>query len=176
MASNLLRPILSFRGINPLSLSNRAYSAMYTAHCTATGGRDGRAKCNDDPSHLDVKLVKPKEMGGSGGDGTNPEELFAAGYSGCFLGAMGVAAKNLKKTLPKETTVTAAVSIGKHDNGNLGLQVQLTAKLPGSTQGDADAIVKAADQICPYSRRSLFLQSIFRGIYVFFVSSRCNTK
>ncbi|CAF0718576.1 unnamed protein product [Adineta steineri] len=151
MAQNLLRPLTSFRGINSLAGSMRAYSVMYTAHCTATGGRDGRAKCDDDPAHLDVKLVRPKEMGGTGGDGTNPEELFAAGYSGCFLGAMGLAAKNLHKTLPKSTTVTASVSIGKHGNGNLGLKVDLTAKLPGATQADADAIVKAAHQICPYS-------------------------
>jgi Ohr subfamily peroxiredoxin len=156
MAHNLIRPLLSLRGINSLSGSMRTYSVMYTAHCTATGGRDGHAKCDDNPAHLDVKLVRPKEMGGTGGEGTNPEELFAAGYSGCFLGAMGLAAKNLKKTLPKSTTVSAAVSIGKHDNGNLGLKVDLTAKLPGATQADADAIVKAAHQICPYSRKSFY--------------------
>ena len=153
MSHTLLRSLSSFRNINPLNGSIRAYSVMYTAHCTATGGRDGRAKCDDDPAHLDVKLVRPKEMGGSGAEGTNPEELFAAGYSGCFLGAMGLAAKNLKKNLPQSTTVSAAVSIGKHANGNLGLKVNLTAKLPGATQADADAIVKAAHQICPYSRK-----------------------
>ncbi|UJR31119.1 hypothetical protein I4U23_018627 [Adineta vaga] len=152
MSQNILRSLTSFRGINPIGGSMRAYSVLYTAHCTSTGGRDGHAKCDDNPSHLDVKLVKPKELGGSGGnDGTNPEELFAAGYSGCFLGAMGLAAKNLKKTLPKSTTVSAAVSIGKHTNGNLGLKVDLTAKLPGASQADADAIVKVAHQICPYS-------------------------
>jgi len=156
MTYNLIRPLLSFRSINPLGGSMRAYSVMYTAHCTATGGRDGRAKCDDNPAHLDVKLVRPKGMGGSGGEGTNPEELFAAGYSGCFLGAMGLAAKNLNKTLPQSTTVSAAVSIGKHDNGNLGLKVELTAKLPGAKQADADAIVKAAHQICPYSRKLFF--------------------
>jgi len=79
--------------------SIRNYTAMYTANCTSTGGRDGHAKCNDKESHLNVKLSKPKEMGGSGANGTNPEELFAAGYSGCFLGAMGLAAKNLKKNI-----------------------------------------------------------------------------
>ncbi len=156
MTFNLIRPLFAFRGVNPFGGSMRAYSVMYTAHCTATGGRDGRAKCDDNPTHLDVKLVRPKGMGGSGAEGTNPEELFAAGYSGCFLGAMGLAAKNLKKTLPNSTTVSAAVSIGKHDNGNLGLKVELTAKLPGATQADADAIVKAAHQICPYSRKTFF--------------------
>jgi lipoyl-dependent peroxiredoxin len=155
MAQSLVRPLLMLRGINPMG-SMRAYSVMYTASCTSTGGRDGHAKCDDNPSHLDVKLTKPKEMGGSGGDGTNPEELFAAGYSGCFLGAMGLAAKNLKKTLPKSTTVTAAVSLGKHDNGNLGLKVTLKAKLPGANQADADAIVKEAHKICPYSREFVF--------------------
>lgn len=154
MTLNLIRPL--FRSVNPFAGSIRAYSVMYTAHCTATGGRDGRAKCDDDPTHLDVKLVRPKELGGTGGEGTNPEELFAAGYSGCFLGAMGLAAQNLKKTLPKTTTVNAAVSIGKHANGNLGLKVELTAKLPGAIQADADAIVKTAHQICPYSRKFFF--------------------
>ncbi|CAF1143181.1 unnamed protein product [Adineta ricciae] len=151
MSFNLFRPLLSSRAVNSLSGSIRTYSVLYTARCTSTGGRDGQAKCDDNPSHLNVKLTKPKELGGSGGDGTNPEELFAAGYSACFLGAMGLAAKNLKKNLPSSTTVSAAVSIGKHTNGNLGLKVDLTAKLPGASQADADAIVKAAHQICPYS-------------------------
>lgn len=154
MASNLIRSLFAVRGLQSFSGSVRAYSVMYTAHCTATGGRDGRATCDDNPAHLDVKLVKPKEMGGSGGQGTNPEELFAAGYSACFLGAMGLAAKNLKKNLPSSTTVNAAVSLGKHDNGNLGLKIQLTAKLPGANQADADSIVQAAHQICPYSRKN----------------------
>jgi Ohr subfamily peroxiredoxin len=156
MAFNLIRPLSSFRAMQSFGGSMRTYTALYTAHCTATGGRDGRAKCDDNPAHLDVKLVRPKGLGGSGGDGTNPEELFAAGYSGCFLGAMGLAAKNLKKTLPQSTTVSAAVTIGKHDNGNLGLKVELTAKLPGATQADADAIVQAAHQVCPYSRKCNF--------------------
>ena len=153
MASHLIRPLFRSGTLQALGgPSARAYSVLYTAHCTATGGRDGHAQCDDDPKHLDVKLVKPKGLGGSGGHGTNPEELFAAGYSGCFLGAMELAAKNLKKKLPSSTTVSAAVSIGKHTNGNLGLKVDLTAKLPGASQADADAIVHAAHQICPYSR------------------------
>lgn len=158
MTSNLVRSLLKVRGIQSFNGPMRAYSVMYTANCTATGGRDGRAVCDDKPAHLDVKLVKPKELGGSGGEGTNPEELFAAGYSACFLGAMGLAAKNLKKNLPSSTSVKAAVNLGKHDNGNLGLKVQLTAKLPGATQADADAIVKAAHQICPYSRKRVFFR------------------
>jgi Ohr subfamily peroxiredoxin len=156
MTSNFIRPLLSFRGINPLGGSIRAYSVMYTAHCTATGGRDGKVKSDSNPAYLNVKLVTPKEMGGKGDEGTNPEELFAAGYSGCFLSAMGLAAQQLKKTLPKTTTVSVACSIGKHDDGKLGLKVDLTAKLPGATQADADAIVKAAHQICPYSRKLFF--------------------
>ncbi|CAF0802152.1 unnamed protein product, partial [Didymodactylos carnosus] len=128
----------------------RHYQKMYTAHVTSTGGRDGSSKSDDKAGSLNVKLSRPKEMGGNG-NGTNPEELFAAGYSGCFLGAMGLAAKNLKKTLPSSTTVSAAVTLGKHNNGNLGLQVELTAKLPGASQADADAIVKEAHTICPYS-------------------------
>ena len=175
MASHFIRPLTSFGKVNVFSgAAARAYSVMYTAHCTATGGRDGHARCDDDPAHLDVKLVKPKALGGSGGQGTNPEELFAAGYSGCFLGAMGLAAKNLKKTLPASTTVSAAVSLGKHTNGDLGLKVELTAKLPGASQADADAIVHAAHKICPYSRkRSHHHHRAPRLLSVIF---RCNTK
>ena len=156
MAFNLIRPLSSLRAMQSFGGSMRTYTALYTANCTSTGGRDGRAKSDENPANLDVKLVRPKGLGGSGGVGTNPEELFAAGYSSCFLGAMGLAAQNLKKALPKTTSVSAAVTIGKHDNGNLGLKVELTAKLPGATQADADAIVKAAHQICPYSRKCDF--------------------
>ncbi|CAF1127826.1 unnamed protein product [Rotaria sp. Silwood1] len=151
MAHNLARSLLSFRGINPIGGSMRAFSIMYTARCTATGGRDGHVVCDDDRSHLDVKLTKPKALGGSGAPGTNPEELFAAGYSACFLAAMGLAAQNLKKPLPPTSSVSAAVSIGKHDNGNFGFKVELTVKIPNTQQADADALTKAAHYICPYS-------------------------
>ncbi|CAF2636306.1 unnamed protein product [Rotaria sp. Silwood2] len=151
MAHNLVRSLLSFRGINPLRGSMRTFSIMYTARCTATGGRDGHVVCDDDRSHLDIKLAKPKALGGSGASGTNPEELFAAGYSACFLAAMGLAAQNLKKPLPQTSSVNAAVSIGKHDNGNYGFQVELTVKIPNVKQDDADALAKAAHNICPYS-------------------------
>ncbi|CAF0795055.1 unnamed protein product [Rotaria sordida] len=151
MINNLVRSLLSFRSINPLGGSMRAFSIMYTARCTATGDHNGRVVCDDDRSHLDVKLTKPKELGGLGGSGTNPEELFAAGYSACFLAAMGLAAQNLKKSLPSASSVSAAVSIGKHDNGNYGFKVELTVKIPNAKQADADALVKAAHNICPYS-------------------------
>lgn len=93
MASNLIRSLFQVRGLQSFHGPVRAYSVMYTAHCTFTSYRDGRAVCDDKPGATDVKLVKPKELGGSGGDGTNPEELFAAGYSACFLELMGLAAK-----------------------------------------------------------------------------------
>ncbi|CAF3358850.1 unnamed protein product [Rotaria socialis] len=151
MAYYLTRSLLSLRALNPLGGSIRAFSNMYTATCTATGGRDGQVVCDDDRSHLDVKLTKPKQMGGSGVAGTNPEELFAAGYSACFLAAMGLAAQKLKTPLPKSSSVSAAVTIGKHDNGNFGFKVDLTVKIPNAKQEDADAITKAAHYICPYS-------------------------
>jgi len=161
-ANLLLRSLLSTRSI-------RAYSVMYTTHCTATSGR---VMCDDDPKHLDVQLTKPKELGGTGAIGTNPEELFAAGYSACFLAAMEVAARNSKKTLPKNSSVTATVNLGKHTNGNFGFQVQLAAKLPGASQIDADSLVKAAHNICPFSRMTFsYIQKEMRE-YHHFVSRR----
>jgi Ohr subfamily peroxiredoxin len=105
---------------------------LYTAHATASGGgrEDGHSKTDD--GKLDVKLSTPKEMGGSGGDGTNPEQLFATGYSACFLGAMRAAARKAKVDLPKEATVSADVGFGKRDDGEgFGLKVVLTASAPG---------------------------------------------
>lgn len=153
MAHNLARSLLSFRSINPLSGSIRSFSGMYTARCTATGGRDGQVVCDDDRSHLDLKLTKPKQMGGVGAAGTNPEELFAAGYSSCFLAAMGVAAQRLKKTLPPSSSVSAAVTIGVQTNGNFGFKVDLAVKVPNAKKEDAEALANAAHHICPYSRK-----------------------
>ncbi len=132
------------------SFNIRGYKVLYTAHVRSTGGRDGAAKSVQSDGHIDIKLRKPKSMGGNG-EGTNPEELFAAGYSACFLGAMGVAAKNLKLDLPKDTSVTADVDLGVHDDKKLGIRVKLSPNLPGLSQKDAEAIVQEAHTICPYS-------------------------
>lgn len=120
---------------------------VYTAHATATGGRDGRAISSD--GKLDVALARPTEMGGNGA-GTNPEQLFAAGYSACFLGAMGYVAAQGKKLLPTGTQVEGAVGIGPIPQG-FGITVDLKVTLPGMPREDAQALVDAAHQVCPYS-------------------------
>ncbi len=102
---------------------------LYTAHSTATGGRDGRAVSSD--KHLDVKLSTPKELGGAGGDGTNPEQMFAAGYAACFLSAIKFVAAATKLALPADTAVTAEVGIGPNDKGGFGLAAELKVSLPG---------------------------------------------
>lgn len=120
---------------------------LYTAHATATGGRDGRAASDD--GQLDVALSRPKEMGGQG-QGTNPEQLFAAGYSACFLGAMGFVAGQQRKALPAGTQITADVGIGPIPGG-FGIEVTLNIALPGMDRTDAQTLVDAAHQVCPYS-------------------------
>lgn len=122
---------------------------LYTAEATATGGREGHAKTNDE--RLDVKLSTPKELGGAGGDGTNPEQLFAAGYSACFLGAMKFVALATKQTLPADTSVTAKVGIGPNDRGGFAIDVDLSVSLPGLSQAEAQALVDKAHEVCPYS-------------------------
>nr|MBV0878094.1 organic hydroperoxide resistance protein [Noviherbaspirillum sp. L7-7A] len=122
---------------------------LYTAHATATGGRDGRAASDD--KHLDVPLNTPKELGGAGGAGTNPEQLFAAGYAACFLSALKFVAAHTKAQLPADTTVNAEVGIGPNDRGGFGLAVSLEVALPGMEAGAAQALVNKAHEVCPYS-------------------------
>ncbi|MCW2240119.1 organic hydroperoxide resistance protein [Azospirillum canadense] len=121
----------------------------YRAEATATGGRDGRAKTAD--GALDVRLTTPKELGGGGGDGNNPEQLFAAGYSACFLGAMKFVAGQEKMQVPADTTVTATVGIGPRSEGGFGLEVDLKIAMPGVDRAKAEALVEKAHQVCPYS-------------------------
>ncbi len=121
----------------------------YQTTATANGGRDGAAKSED--GVLDVKLTTPKELGGAGGDGTNPEQLFAAGYAACFIGAMKVAAGPLKLRVPNEVAVTSTVGIGPRSEGGFGIEVALKIDLPGLDKADAEKLVAAAHQICPYS-------------------------
>jgi osmotically inducible protein OsmC len=121
----------------------------YQATATATGGRDGRAATED--GSLDVRLATPKALGGSG-DGNNPEQLFAAGYAACFLGAMKFASsKGGYATVPADATVTATVGIGPREDKGFGLKVNLRISLPGIDRSEAEALVAEADQICPYS-------------------------
>ena len=120
---------------------------LYTATATTTGGRDGRSVSSD--GLLDVKLAPPKELGGPGG-ATNPEQLFAAGYSACFLGAMKHVAGLKKVTVPASTTITASVGIGPIPQG-FGINAKLVISLPGMDREAAQALVEAAHQVCPYS-------------------------
>jgi Ohr subfamily peroxiredoxin len=124
-------------------------NVLYTTRATATGGRDGVARSED--GVLDVKLSTPKALGGAGGEGTNPEQLFAAGYSACFIGALKVAGQQLKLKVPAETTVTATVGIGPRSEGGFGITADLAVSLPGVDPADAQRLVEAAHQICPYS-------------------------
>lgn len=121
---------------------------LYRSKATATGGRDGRAISSDNV--LDVRLTIPKELGGAGGDGTNPEQLFAAGYSACFLGAMKFVAAQQKLQLPADTQVTGQVGIGQIPTG-FGIEVELTISIPGLPRADAEALVQKAHVVCPYS-------------------------
>lgn len=122
---------------------------LYTAHTDATGGRDGRAVSSD--GALDVGLSIPKEMGGKGGEGTNPEQLFAAGYSACFLGALGAVAGKEDMKLPKDASIKAAVSIGETEK-NLDIEVELHISLPGLDADSGKKLIEKAHQVCPYSR------------------------
>ena len=119
---------------------------LYTATATANHGRDGGARSDD--GHLDVKLAPPKAMGGSG-DGTNPEQLFAAGYAACFGSAVGHLAR-MQKLTTGPISVTAKVDIGPAGTG-FGLQAELVVSIPEMERESAQKLVEAAHQVCPYS-------------------------
>lgn len=126
--------------------------SLYTAHGTAYhGGRGGGTSATDD-GKVSVRLSVPKAMGGDDGPGTNPEQLFALGYSACFLGAMRAAAKKAGKSLPEDATVTAEVSFAdREDNVGYGIVAKLVGNVPGWEKADVEATMKAAHDICPYS-------------------------
>lgn len=121
----------------------------YKTSATAVGGRDGRTRTED--GKVDLQLAVPKELGGPGGEGTNPEQLFAAGYAACFLGAMKVAGQQMKTRIPPDAEVTASVGIGPRSEGGFGITVELGVRLPGVDPAQAHEIVELAHQICPYS-------------------------
>ncbi len=124
-------------------------TVAYTTEATAEGGREGHARTKD--GKVDVQLSTPKELGGGGGPGTNPEQLFAAGYSACFLGAMKAVASHGGPKVPDATTVTATVGIGPRSEGGFGIDVALAIALPGLPRDEAEALVEKAHQVCPYS-------------------------
>ncbi len=124
-------------------------NVLYRTKATATGGRDGSAKTAD--GTFSVNLSTPKELGGAGGPGNNPEQLFAAGYSACFIGALKFVGAQDKVKVPADTSVTAEVGIGPRAEGGFGLTVSLEVSLPGLDRAAAEALVAKAHQVCPYS-------------------------
>lgn len=121
---------------------------LYTATASAKGGREGKASSSDNA--LNVRLSTPRELGGSGGDGTNPEQLFAAGYSACFLGALKFVAGKQKIALPESTSVTGKVGIGQIPSG-FGIQAELTIAAPDVAKDILQTLVDQAHIVCPYS-------------------------
>lgn len=128
-------------------MSIQQSDVAYTAIATAENGRDGRVATND--GRLEVVVNPPKELGGSG-EGTNPEQLFAAGYSACFQGALGVVARNESADITG-STVTAEVGIGKNDDG-FGIIVKISASIPNVDAATAKDLIEKAHQVCPYSK------------------------
>lgn len=121
---------------------------LYTAHVTTTGGRTGQSASDD--GRLKVSLSTPKEMGGDGGSGTNPEQLFGAGYSACFLGALKAVARKAEVTLPEDTTVKAEIGFGPLDYG-YAITTALEIHAPGLDTNTVEDLVKKAHEVCPYS-------------------------
>jgi len=123
---------------------------LYTTQATSTGGREGSSKSAD--GVLAVTLTTPKELGGNGATGTNPEQLFAAGYSACFLGALKFVAGKASVKIPAETTVSAQIGIGPRDDGaGFGIEAALTITIPGLDRATAESLVAQAHVVCPYS-------------------------
>jgi lipoyl-dependent peroxiredoxin len=125
--------------------------ALYTAQATSTGGRSGTTESSD--GALKLALATPKQLGGAGGAGTNPEQLFAAGYSACFIGAMKAVAARQKIVLPAEVSITAEVSIGPMTGkaGAFAIEVSMAVSVPGMDKAAAEALVATAHEVCPYS-------------------------
>jgi lipoyl-dependent peroxiredoxin len=121
---------------------------LYTAHATATGGRTGTGRSSD--GALEVNLSTPRELGGAGGPGTNPEQLFAVGYAACFIGALKAVAAGQKIKLPDDVSIASEVGIGPIPQG-YGIQVAMAITIPGFERTQAEALVAAAHQVCPYS-------------------------
>jgi len=121
---------------------------LYTAEATASGGREGRAVASD--GRFDLALSTPKELGGTGSPGTNPEQLFAAGYAACFIGAMKFAAQRDGLRMPADAHITGRVGIGPASEG-FGIAVELRIQLPGLAPDEARLLVERAHRICPYS-------------------------
>jgi|UniRef100_A0A9E8A0H5 Ohr subfamily peroxiredoxin len=123
---------------------------LYTAHGSATGGREGQAAT--DTGNVKLVLNTPKELGGGGGEGTNPEQLFAMGYSACFLGALKFVAGKEKVKVPEDARVSADIGIGPRDDGQgFGITAKLTVSVPGLDKAVVEDLVQKAHVVCPYS-------------------------
>ncbi|TGN09381.1 organic hydroperoxide resistance protein [Leptospira ilyithenensis] len=122
--------------------------ALYTAHAKATGGREGTGATDD--GKVSVKLSTPKELGGGGGEGTNPEQLFAIGYAACFIGALKFVGGRDKVVVPSDASIDSSVGIGPTPAG-FGLEVTLKISLPGIDPETADRLIAEAHKVCPYS-------------------------
>ena len=125
--------------------------AIYTATSTSTGGRTGSTKSSD--GRVSLQLSTPEELGGDSGPGTNPEQLFASGYSACFIGAMKAVAARQKMSLPADVSITAEVAIGPMTGkeGAFSIAVTMKVSVPGMDHAAAEQLVATAHQVCPYS-------------------------
>ncbi|MBY0371241.1 organic hydroperoxide resistance protein [bacterium] len=121
---------------------------LYRGKGKATGGRDGKAASSD--GSIEIRLTTPKELGGAGGAGTNPEQLFAMGYSACFIGAMKFVAMQEKTKLPDDSSIDASIGIGAIPGG-FGIEAELRIHVPGMDKAQVEQIVQKAHQVCPYS-------------------------
>lgn len=121
---------------------------LYRAQASVTGGREGHATSDD--KKLDLTLSTPRELGGAGGEGTNPEQLFAAGYAACFTGALKLVASREKIAVPAATVIEGLVGIGPVGQA-FGIEVELRVSLPGMERSVAEALVAKAHEVCPYS-------------------------
>ena len=128
-------------------MTTKLDKVLYTAHAHTTGGRDGRSVSDD--GLLDIKLSPPKAMGGAG-TATNPEQLFAAGYSACFMGALKHVAGVKKVTVPADASIDASIDIGPIPAG-FGISARLAISLPGMDRSVAQDLIDTAHQVCPYS-------------------------
>src|SRR6185312_11248163 len=142
------------RGTGSVADRSKDYAPMpvhvlYETKVTATGGRDGHVAA--EAGGLDLMLTTPKELGGAGGAGNNPEQLFAAAYAACFLGAMKFVASQGGPKVPTDAAVTSTIGIGPRSEGGFGLDIELAVYLPGLSRSDAEALVAKAHQVCPYS-------------------------
>ena len=129
-------------------MTEKLQNAVYTARATSTGGRDGTSRSAG--GELDVKLTVPRELGGDGARGVNPEMLFAAGYSACFIGALKAVAGKRKMRLPPDTKIDAAVGIGPIAAG-FNIKVDMDVTIPGVERAVAEELVQEAHGVCPYS-------------------------